>query len=98
MDDRADRRGASGHPGDELTAVSCLNPTTCTAVGDRVTKHAARGALGATWNGVKWRLSDLPPTSGKHLFVFMQSASCTAPTTCTAVGSRGVRTLADHRP
>jgi hypothetical protein len=83
---------------DELTAVSCLNPMTCTAVGDRVTKHGTRVALGATWNGAKWRLSDLPPTSGKHLFVFMQSVSCTGPTTCTAVGSRGVRTLADHRP
>jgi hypothetical protein len=94
------QRTGAAPPGtlwDELTAVSCLTSAMCTAVGNRATSRGTHMALGANWDGVKWRLSTLPPKLGRFLFAFMQSISCIDATTCTAVGSRGARTLAIHR-
>jgi hypothetical protein len=62
-----------------LTAVSCLSPGACTAVGyDRHT-------VIESWNGAKWSVVPSPTPRGE-LSVSLDGVSCVSATACVAVG------------
>lgn len=62
--------------GSELSGVSCVSTTACTAVGDD---------QAVNWNGSTWTIEALPYPAGASEVV-LESVSCTSATTCTAVG------------
>ena len=67
-------------PGDGLSAVSCVTPKDCTAVGaDRTV-----GTLVERWNGTRWSVVATPAQPyGGQLF----GVACTSASGCIAVGS-----------
>jgi hypothetical protein len=69
---------------DVLSGVSCPEPRSCRAVGVSVSSSRVH-ALAEAWNGRKWVLQSTPsPAPGS--FASLNSISCTAPDSCTAVG------------
>jgi hypothetical protein len=67
-----------------LNDVSCSAATACTAVGFYV-NSSSQLALAERWNGSSWAIRATPKPAGaslSHLF----GVSCTAATSCTAVG------------
>ena len=71
----------------DLTSVSCVSATACTAVGShhRVTPPA-RGTLVESWNGSSWAVVP-SPDAGTDDHNSLAGVSCTSVTACTAVGS-----------
>ena len=68
----------------ELNAVSCLSPTSCTAVGDYFNGSASQ-TLAESWNGTTWSIVTSPNPSTLVTNV-LTSVSCMSATACTAVG------------
>jgi hypothetical protein len=69
---------------DVLSGVSCPAPGSCSAVGVSVSSSSVR-TLAEAWNGRKWVVRSTPsPAPGS--FSSLNSISCTAPDSCTAVG------------
>jgi hypothetical protein len=67
-----------------LSAVSCLSPGDCIAVGDYIHNGSATsGALAEQWNGTSWKRILHSSTSGTGL----DSLSCPSTTLCFAGGS-----------
>jgi hypothetical protein len=64
----------------ELSGVSCISATACTAVGS-----GAAGPLAESWNGTAWSIQPTiaPTGSGESL----DSVSCQSAISCVAVGS-----------
>jgi hypothetical protein len=81
---------ASTDPPGEFTAVSCVGPTYCLAV----------GTAAASWNGQSWRLVPKPAAPSGTVQEFMNAVSCPQVDDCLVVGtfeSRTARkTLADQ--
>jgi hypothetical protein len=81
--------------GDVLSAVSCVSPTACTAVGSDENRRAASLTLAESWNGTNWSILPAADVADNTL----SSVSCTTATQCLAVGHHGVgvdvRTLAE---
>jgi hypothetical protein len=75
--------------GGELWGVSCPVAGHCTAVGRVVT---GTSALIEAWNGTRWNQQRgvTPPAGSKELYG-LQAVSCTAASTCEAVGAIGYR-------
>jgi len=68
----------------QLTSVSCLSPSSCTAVG-----YANSGTVDQTlieqWNGSTWSIQSSPDTDSTFEN-WLYGVSCTSATACTAVG------------
>jgi hypothetical protein len=74
--------GASGLS--ELNAVSCLSPTSCSAVGDYFNGSVSQ-TLAESFNGTAWSLVASPNPSNQVTDV-LTSVSCLSAAACTAVG------------
>lgn len=69
----------------QLTGVSCLSATDCTAVGIDSTPTAANSTLVEHWDGSTWTVVPSPDPAGTAVTDFT-GVSCASPTSCTAVG------------
>lgn len=71
-------------------AISCPTTTSCTSVGIGLGGGGTYAPLVSVWDGSQWTSSTLPEPVGAT-YAVLNSVSCSAPTTCTAVGeSSGV--------
>jgi hypothetical protein len=68
-----------------LNAVSCLSPTSCSAVGYSSTPSFEQLTLAETWNGTVWAVSPTTPPAGATSSE-LNSISCTTSSSCMAVG------------
>jgi len=66
-----------------LSAVSCIRPRSCMAVGHYLTASQRFVAIAEAWNGRVWRLIPTPAPFGRQLV----GVSCSSARSCTAVGS-----------
>jgi hypothetical protein len=73
----------------ELSSVSCISATLCTAVGSN-----DDASLAEAWNGTKWSVEPTPSPAGSH-DSSLSGVSCISATVCTAVGSYDDVTLAE---
>ncbi|HEY6935486.1 MAG TPA: hypothetical protein VI452_19000 [Marmoricola sp.] len=73
---------------DALHAVSCTSSRACTAVGHYDTPQGREVAMVERWNGIRWRLQDLPRLAGSTPLL---AVSCTTARRCMAVGYRTSR-------
>jgi hypothetical protein len=70
-----------------LSGVSCTAATSCTAVGYYATSSGGDDlTLAEHWNGTRWAIQPTPTPAGARLS-YLNGVSCTAATTCTAVGA-----------
>ena len=68
-----------------LSAVSCVSPTFCVAVGHSVNFSVTHAqALVETFDGTSWSITPSPNGSGNLSGLF--GVSCTSPNSCVAVG------------
>jgi hypothetical protein len=75
-----------------LSAVSCVGPLLCMAVGSQSGVNGP-GPLAELWNGARWRVVPTPgPTNG---FGALSAVSCAAPDACIAVGTSSFASLAE---
>jgi hypothetical protein len=76
----------NGAKGGELSSVSCVTVSACTAVGSYTSKEGARETLALGWNGTLWSLQSTPnPSKGKG--DTLAGVSCVWITGCYSVGS-----------
>ncbi len=75
----------SGSPATELSAVSCLSSTWCSAVGYSEDASLNRHALAEAWNGATWSVVTAPEPTGATASQF-NALSCTTASWCMAVG------------
>ncbi len=68
-----------------LASVSCVSPTTCVAVGQRVTTSNRDLTFAESWNGRRWQVLPQPPSPGS--LDSLAAVSCAARSACMAVGS-----------
>jgi hypothetical protein len=86
-----------------LDAVSCTASTACTAVGTYLITSVTDVTLAEAWNGTAWAIQPTPnpTTAAGGANGELDAVSCTASTTCTAVGYYGngylSRTLAETK-
>ncbi len=66
----------------ELTGVSCVGVTDCTAVGNYFNRSASDIPLIEKWNGSSWHL-----VTGANATGDLMGIACSKPTTCMAVGT-----------
>lgn len=90
---------SSGHPGNELSGVSCVGSKFCVAVGTNGTGPGNAGntsgpqipyfgkseTLVQMWTGSEWSTTR-SPTPGAKKTVELDDVSCTSPVFCVAVG------------
>lgn len=69
-----------------LTGVSCVKSSECAAVGTYSTPSDNGYPWAAHWSGTGWTTVSLPSPAGSAQNS-LQGVSCTADSTCTAVGS-----------
>jgi hypothetical protein len=79
----------AGNNGGQLSSVSCTSATDCTAVG-YWTDNAGPDAvpdltLAEHWDGTTWTIEPTP-NPNNPVDAYLSGVSCTAPTSCTAVG------------
>ena len=85
----------AGTQGSNLSGVSCPSTSSCTAVGDYHNSSGVQLTLAERWNGTGWTVqSTANPANGG--FNILSAAACASTTTCTAVGRRYFKTLAEH--
>jgi hypothetical protein len=75
----------------ELTAVSCVSATACTAVGLYNDNPERDQTLAESWDGAAWAIQSTPDTTGvndqdERGDNQLSAVSCVAADTCTAVG------------
>jgi hypothetical protein len=93
----------AGGTDDSLDAVSCTASTACTAVGTYLITSVTDVTLAEAWNGTAWAIQPTPnpTTAAGGANGELDAVSCTASTTCTAVGYYGngylSRTLAETK-
>ena len=75
----------------QLTGVSCLSATDCTAVGIDSTPAAANSTLVEHWDGTSWTVVPSPDPAGTSITDFV-GVSCPSSTSCTATGLYDVQT------
>ena len=83
-----------------LDGVSCASSVSCVAVGSYISSAGIGVTLAEYWNGSTWAVQHTPNPAAATSSG-LQQVSCTAPTSCTAVGeyvtSSGAGfTLAEH--
>ena len=69
---------------DALLGLSCISPTSCTAVGTTFTGPSNEVVLTASWNGSTWTLGTVPSPSEPEAAWF--GVSCLGGASCVAVG------------
>jgi hypothetical protein len=73
-------------PTDVFSGVSCASATACTAVGSYAESNAEpTGPFAEGWNGTTWTVQTTPSPAGTDESP-LNGVSCTAASTCTAVG------------
>jgi hypothetical protein len=77
--------GTAGN--NDLSSVSCLSASFCTAVGSYFAANAAFQTLAETWNGSTWSVVPTPDTGSNPADQGLQGVSCTSASGCIAVGS-----------
>lgn len=80
-----------GTSSSQLTGVSCLSASSCTAVGYDTDHAGVIVPLAETWNGTRWAIQAAPAPSGSSASGFL-AVSCTSASACTAVGDNTVFT------
>ena len=75
----------SGPTDNELNGVSCVSPTSCTAVG-YAQSSGGQVTLAERWNGAGWSIQTTPPNPTGGSFSTLDGVSCASSTACTAVG------------
>jgi hypothetical protein len=70
---------------EDLTSVKCLSATSCLAVGLYLAGSDLSQNLVEAWNGTAWSIVDSPDV-GTDADNELNHVTCTAPTSCTAVG------------
>lgn len=77
----------SSNPGvsNVLNSVSCVSGSNCWAVGDKTNSAEVATSLIEHWNGSKWSVWQSPNPAGAAE-AFLQGISCTAVSSCEAVG------------
>jgi len=87
----------TGSTGSHLNGVSCVSASNCTAVGYYATSSSPGRTLVERWNGTKWSIIPSPNATGS-IGSYLNAVSCTAATSCAAVGysynSTATKTLA----
>jgi len=76
--------GSSGSP---LTGVSCISPSSCTAVGF-ATRGTRETTLAEVWNGTAWHI-EATPNPARDALSDLAGVSCRLETACTAAGFAG---------
>ncbi len=76
----------NGAKGGELSSVSCVTASACTAVGSYTNKEGARETLALGWNGMLWSLQSTP-NPNKSKGDTLTGVSCVWSTGCYSVGS-----------
>jgi hypothetical protein len=74
----------------ELSGVSCISATACTAVGDSENGSNETATLAERWNGTSWAIQPTADPTGTK-YASLSSVSCTSAGACTAVGSYDTR-------
>jgi hypothetical protein len=69
----------------QLTGISCLSATDCTAVGIISTQTASNSTLAEHWDGTSWTVVPSPDPAGTTVTDFT-GVSCASATSCTATG------------
>jgi hypothetical protein len=83
-------RGAPYDATSELYAISCASSTSCVAVGEYEDEpDDTDPALAESWNGSTWTV-DSTPTILHAFQTYLNSVSCWAPGSCTAVGGYSI--------
>ncbi len=77
-------------PIDAFSAVSCVSPANCTAVGTR----AAQYPIAEHWNGTAWRVQHVP-LPGTIGYTQLSAVACGSASVCVAVGNYQGRPLAE---
>src|SRR5262245_7422433 len=89
----------TGSTGSYLNVVSCVTASSCTAVGYYTTASSPGRTLVLRWNGTSWSIVPSPNASGS-IGSYLEAVSCTAATSCAAVGysynATATRTLAER--
>jgi hypothetical protein len=67
-----------------LLGISCISPTSCTAVGTNITSASDETILTATWNGSTWTLGTVPTPDDPEAAWF--GISCLGGGECVATG------------
>jgi hypothetical protein len=76
----------TGQVGGGLDGVMCASNTSCTAVGFQYGSDQL--TLAEIWNGTSWHVEATPtPPNAAQTGTFLNNDSCTAPTSCVAVGA-----------
>jgi hypothetical protein len=71
-----------------FSAVSCPTATACEAAGYSLTRSGRQRMLAGAWNGTSWTVQSPTAPTGATKSI-LEGISCTAATTCTAVGGYG---------
>jgi hypothetical protein len=76
----------------QLTAVSCTSPRSCTAVGS----SASRFALAERWDGSAWTIQRVPEVN-RTGYTQLTAVSCSSNSACMAVGTynEGITAIAE---
>ena len=75
---------APGGSDNALLGISCISPTSCTAVGTNITSVSNETILTGTWNGSTWTLGTVPTPSDPQAIWF--GVSCLGGGECVATG------------
>jgi hypothetical protein len=77
----------------DLTSVSCVSSTFCTAVGWSVGPDSgSQATMALVWNGTAWSVEPTPVLTGNSV---LDGVSCATSTECEAVGNSGGLPLAE---
>jgi hypothetical protein len=83
----------SGYSNNQLTGVSCISSTSCTAVGEATNLGPGQPGTYVTvaeaWNGTGWALQTIPDDAGNNGTTTdnLDAVDCTSASFCIAVGS-----------
>ena len=75
----------SGATYSQLSGVSCLSATACTAVGFYTSRAKVSGTLAEVWNGTNWAIAASPNPNGST-YNQLSGVSCATVAFCIAVG------------
>ncbi len=76
-----------GSNGNTLDGIACATTTSCVAVGSYAVGSGYAETLVEKWNGRAWELLPSPNPKVAHDGSYLNSASCTGASFCTAAGS-----------
>ncbi len=84
-----------GSTGSQLSAISCVSASACTAVGSFWNSSGAQLPFAEAWNGSAWSLQSVPAPAGVAASQ-LAGVSCTSTSNCQAVGGAGNAGLAER--